>query len=78
MDTERPRHPAETRMDTSEIIRRFERQPDGSWICREAVTVDTHGGPVAVEPGMTFHYGESVDGLDMAEMLERLGAQFGS
>ena len=65
-------------MDGTDIVRRFERQADGSWICREAVTVETHAGPVAVEPGRTFHFGETIDGLDLAEMLERLGAEHGS
>lgn len=65
-------------VDSTDILSRFERQTDGSWICREAVTIATHDGPKPVEPGMTFHFGEQVDGLDIAEMLERLGAQFGS
>lgn len=65
-------------MDSSHIIGRFERHPDGSWTCREAVTIDTHDGPAEIEPGRTFHFGERIDGLDVAEMLERLGAQFGS
>lgn len=65
-------------MNGADILRRFERQPDGTWVCREAVAIETSGGPVSIEPGMTFAYGTSVDGLDVAEMLERLGAQFGS
>ena len=65
-------------MDSSEILRRFERQPDGTWICREAVTIETAHGPVPVEPGQAFHYGQPVDDLDLAEMLERLGAEHGS
>ena len=65
-------------MNGPDILQHFERSPDGTWVCREAVSIQTAGGPIAVEPGMTFRYGTSVDGIDVAEMLERLGAQFGS
>lgn len=65
-------------MDSSDILQRFERRPDGTWVCLEAVTIETAHGPAAVEPGMTFHYGEPVDDVDLAELLERLGAQHGS
>ncbi len=65
-------------MDSAEILRRFERQPDGSWTCREAVTVQTAHGPVPVDPGQVFHFGQPVDDLDLAELLERLGAEHGS
>ena len=65
-------------MDSYDILSRFERQADGTWICRDAVTVQTAHGPVSVEPGMAFTYGESIDDVDLAELLERLGAQHGS
>jgi hypothetical protein len=65
-------------MDSHEILTRFDRQADGTWICREPVSVETARGPVPVEPGMAFQYGQKVEDLDMAELLERLGAQHGS
>lgn len=65
-------------MDASEILRRFERQTDGTWICRRSVTIETARGPVEVKPGQAFRYGEPVDDLDLAELLERLGAEHGS
>ncbi|MDB5557903.1 MAG: hypothetical protein JWQ36_837 [Enterovirga sp.] len=65
-------------MDSYEILTRFEKQIDGTWVCREPVTVQTADGPVAVEPGMAFHYGKKVVDVDVAELLERLGAQHGS
>ncbi|NNM72382.1 hypothetical protein [Enterovirga aerilata] len=65
-------------MDSYEILNRFEKQPDGTWICLEPVTVQTAHGPVAVAAGMAFHYGEKLDDVDVAELLERLGAQHGS
>ena len=65
-------------MNGPDILQHFERHPDGSWVCVEAVSIQTAGGPVEIAPGMTFSYGTNVDGIDVAEMLERLGAQFGS
>jgi hypothetical protein len=65
-------------MDIYQILTSFERQADGTWICREPVTLQTAHGPVPVEPGMAFTYGEKVDDIDVAELLERLGAQHGS
>ena len=65
-------------MDASEILKRFEHQEDGRWVCREAVTVQTAKGPVAVEPGMVFAFGEPLVDVDLAELLERLGAERGS
>ena len=65
-------------MDAFEILNRFERRADGTWVCLEAVTVQTAHGPVPVEPGQAFHYGERIDDVDLAELLESLGAQHGS
>ena len=65
-------------MDNARILRSFERGPDGAWICREPVTIATPDGEIAVEPGMTFRFGERREHLDVAEYLEQLGAQFGS
>lgn len=65
-------------MDALKIMESFERQADGTWICREAVSVETVQGPVSVDPGMAFHYGEKLGDVDVAELLERLGAQHGS
>ena len=65
-------------MDASEILRRFERQTDGTWICREAVTVETAHGPIPVAAGQAFRYGQPIDDVDLAELLERLGAEHGS
>ena len=65
-------------MDSLQILSCFQREADGRWVCRHAVTVETAHGPVAVEPGMTFRYGERIDDVDLAELLERLGAEHGS
>ncbi|MGA0596200.1 hypothetical protein [Enterovirga sp. CN4-39] len=65
-------------MDSYEILTRFEKQADGRWVCREPVTVETADGPVSVRPGMAFTCGNTVGDVDLAELLERLGAQHGS
>lgn len=64
--------------DPATILRSFEHESDGSWRCVAEVTLETPEGPVAVEPGMRLSYGQDVGGLDVAEYLEQLGAQFGS
>ncbi|WP_375461701.1 hypothetical protein [uncultured Enterovirga sp.] len=64
--------------DNIHILQAFERQPDGSWRCIEAVSIVTPDGTLSVEPGMTFTFGKMFEHLDVAEYLEQLGAQFGS
>ena len=65
-------------MDNIDILRAFERQPDGSWLCIAPVAIATLHGEVVAEPGRVFAFGERVEQLDVAEYLEQLGAQFGS
>ncbi|MDB5591300.1 hypothetical protein [Enterovirga sp.] len=64
--------------DHRTILESFEHRPDGAWCCTAAVVIETPEGPLAVEPGTVFVFGEKVGQLDLAEYLERLGAQFGS
>lgn len=65
-------------MTNEDIIRHFEKEPDGAWRCVEPVEIETPDGPLAVPVGARFTFGEARQGLDVAEYLERLGAQFGS
>lgn len=65
-------------MDAFEILTRFQKDADGSWVCLEPVTIETVQGPVEVAAGQRFHYGEQIVDVDVAELLERLGAQHGS
>jgi hypothetical protein len=65
-------------MDGPHLLPRFERQPDGSWLCLEPATINRPDGPIALEPGMRFTFGEKHEGFDVAEYLEQLGAQYGS
>ena len=70
--------PAQVGADNTDILRAFTRQPDGTWQCRAPVAIVTPEGPIGVEPGITFAFGDRLGTLDLAEYLEQLGAQFGS
>jgi hypothetical protein len=65
-------------MTNADILQHFEKRDDGSWVCVAAAVIETSSGPLAIEPGQHFTFGESHAGLDVAEFLEQLGAQFGS
>lgn len=65
-------------MDSADLLRRFERHEDGSWTCLDHAEIMTVAGPITIEAGQTFVYGQKVGPLDVAEYLEQLGAQFGS
>jgi hypothetical protein len=65
-------------MINEEIIRHFEKQADGAWLCLAETVIETPSGPLTLTPGSRFSFGETEGGLDVAEYLERLGVQFGS
>ena len=65
-------------MTNDEIIRCFEKQADGTWLCVAAAAIATPEGAIEVAPGRRFAFGETMRGLDVAEYLEQLGVQFGS
>ncbi len=65
-------------MTNEAILQCFAKQPDGTWLCISATLIETPDGPLPIEPGARFGFGESHQGLDVAEYLEQLGAQFGS
>lgn len=64
--------------DNLDILASFEHRPDGTWLCIAPVTIVTSDGPVSIERGAAFAYGDIVGHLDVAEYLEQLGASFGS
>jgi hypothetical protein len=49
-------------MDGPHLLPRFERQPDGAWLCVEPATINRPDGPIAIEPGMRFTFGEKHEG----------------
>lgn len=65
-------------MTNETILQHFEKREDGTWLCIAPTAIETSTGPLAIEPGQHFAFGESHAGLDVAEFLEQLGAQFGS
>lgn len=65
-------------MDSLDLLKRFERRPDGSWTCLADCTIETPAGTLAIPAGAVYAYGERHENLDVAEYLEQLGAQFGS
>lgn len=65
-------------MDSAAILAAFERRADGTWLCREPAVILAPDGALRIEPGRVFAFGERLGGLDVAEFLEQLGAQFGS
>jgi len=65
-------------VESAHLLSRFEHEPDGSWVCVAPARIETPQGPIDIEPGSRFAFGERHHGLDVAEYLEQLGAQFGS
>jgi hypothetical protein len=65
-------------MTNEDIIQHFKKQPDGAWLCLADTVIETPAGPLRIEPGSRFAFGDTQTGFDLAEYLERLGAQFGS
>jgi hypothetical protein len=65
-------------MVNEEIIQNFEKQADGAWVCVTETVIETLNGPVTIEPGRRFGFGDPGPGVDIAEYLEQLGVQFGS
>jgi hypothetical protein len=49
----------------------FTRDPDGSWICVRAASVELAEGRIAVTPGTRFAPGTRILGVEPAALLER-------
>lgn len=65
-------------MRRHEILTCFEHRPDGAWECVRDLRLTTPRASVDIRRGARFAYGTRVAGLDLADYLGRLGAQFGS
>ena len=52
------------------FIRAFVPNPDGSWFCREPVTIVGASGQFTTTPGVTYRKGKLVNGYDVAQWLE--------
>jgi len=53
-----------------EFLRRFVREPDGSWRCVEAAELHLPGGRIQVAVGMRFAPGHRFMGVELARVLE--------
>jgi hypothetical protein len=53
------------------FIAHFCRNPDGSWTCTSAATVETPKGRIQVTEGSRFYPGTSFMGFDLARWLEQ-------
>lgn len=65
-------------MQRHDILDCFEHRNDGAWVCVKPVRLTTNRASIDIRQGTRFDYGGKVAGVDLAEYLERLGAQFGS
>jgi hypothetical protein len=55
-----------------DIAKAFQHNPDGSWSCVVAVTVDHPKGRMQVASGAIFFKGDNFMGVDFAAWLDRL------
>jgi hypothetical protein len=57
-------------MKNGEILKAFTRNPDGSWTCVTAVTIDHPRGRIEVTPGTRVAPNTVFMGVDLAAWLE--------
>ena len=48
----------------------FVRNPDGSWFCRAPAHLVGPTGPVSTTPGTSFRRGKTLNGYDLAAILD--------
>ncbi|MFC2036287.1 hypothetical protein ACFLUJ_09270 [Chloroflexota bacterium] len=49
----------------------FKKRPDGVWVCEKTVTLKGPSGDVVIHPGQTFRPERLLNGLNIAELLEK-------
>lgn len=59
-------------MDEMEFLGHFARNGDGSWRATKSITI----GGVGMGPGVSFSRGVSMDGMEVAEVLDQLAAKY--
>lgn len=52
------------------ICQCFQRNPNGTWTCLQAVTISGPNGQIGIGPGMTFSRGVAFMGVDLAAWLD--------
>jgi hypothetical protein len=64
-------------MTELEVLRSFERQPNGMWACARSVKITGPAGEMSIGPGMSFSRGASFMGVNLAEILDNLALKYG-
>jgi len=54
-----------------ELIKAFDRNPNGSWMCIAPATYNGPNGRIQVAPGLIVMPGQFFMGIDLASWLER-------
>ena len=62
---------------TTEFLRSFRREPNGTWVCVAPTTFDGPNGRIQVTPGTTFAPGTKFMDADIAKWLDEQLALFG-
>jgi hypothetical protein len=62
-------------MTNTEFLNRFERQPNGAWLCTKPINIDGPNGPFTIKVGVSFSPGKSLLGLDLAKELDQMVAE---
>jgi hypothetical protein len=60
-----------------DVSQAFCRNPDGSWSCIAAITLDHPKGRIQVAPGTTFTKGTNFMGADVVDWLNKIAALYG-
>ena len=61
-------------MTEAEFVSRFQREPNGSWICTKPIKIDGPNGPLRIAGGQSFNPGGLFLGIDLAKELDRMAA----
>lgn len=56
------------------VIEGFAKKPDGSWVCVRSSDIVSKSGIIRIPPGATFRRGVKLWGLDIAKVLDEIGA----
>jgi hypothetical protein len=62
-------------MTEVEFLNRFQRHPNGVWVCAKPIKIDGPNGAFVIRQGASFRPGALLLGLDLAKELDRMGAK---
>jgi hypothetical protein len=61
-------------MTESEFVSRFQRGPNGSWVCTHPIKIDGPNGTLRIARGQGFNAGGLFLGIDLAKELDQMAA----